>query len=58
MIEVLANTVVVIILQYITAWNQHMYALNLHNVIYQLYLKKKKPQILNKQVGFVVFHTY
>ena len=37
--EVLANVMVVIILQYRRASNQHIVHLKLHNVICQLYLK-------------------
>lgn len=40
MIEVLANAMVIIILQYINVLNQHAVTLNLHNIIYQLYLNK------------------
>ena len=45
--EVLVNTVVVVLLQYMSVSNQHMYTLNLHNVIYQLYLNKAGGGILS-----------
>ena len=38
MIEVLTNAVMVIILQYMNDQINTLYTLNLHNVIYQLYL--------------------
>lgn len=42
MIEVLANAMVTIVLQYINASSQHTVYLKQHNVIRQFYLKFKK----------------
>lgn len=38
--EVLANTMVVIILQYVSVSNPHIAHLNLYNVSYKLHLRK------------------
>lgn len=40
MIEVLTNTIVVIVLQYVSYQAITLYILNLHNVLYQSYLNK------------------
>ena len=44
--EVLAKAMVVIILQYISVSNQHVYTLNLHKVICQLYFNKAGKKII------------
>lgn len=40
MMQVLGNALVVIVLQYLSVWNEHMYTLNLNNAICQLDLNK------------------
>lgn len=45
MMQVLANTIVIIILQYINVSNKHMYTLNLHAIICKLYLNKARKNI-------------
>lgn len=48
MMEVLASTVVVIVLQYISVHIKRLYVFNLHNVIYQLYLIEAENKIKHK----------
>lgn len=43
--EVLANSTVVIILRHLSVSSQHIYSLNLHNVICQLYLSKSGEKV-------------
>ena len=45
----LPNAMVVIILQYINVSNKHLYILNLHNVICQLYLNKTREKRVPKK---------
>lgn len=46
MTQVLANPMVVIVLQYIRASINELYTLNIHNIIWQLYLNFKKKAIV------------
>ena len=54
MLEVLANTVVVIILQYRRASSQQLCTLNLHNVTCQLHLSS---EITHKGIWYTRTHT-
>lgn len=56
MIEAFANSMAVIILQHISASNQHVVCLSLHNVVCQLDLNKRREdrklmKIVNTEMG-------
>ena len=61
--EVLANAMAEIILQYISVSNHTLYTLNLHNVIWQLYLNKaegKKRKAFSGMVpgSFLIYKSF